>query len=142
MGRSHPESHRRACPCGGGPMNTLQTHDLNLAQIAPSRWQPRQHFDPDTLKELASSIIDQGLINPVLVFLQNHQYELIAGERRTRAVTALTLWQLFPNVHTLRDWCAHLAEVGLTGLGDKEYAALAGEPTAKIRAAIYPADDL
>ncbi|MBN2002066.1 MAG: ParB/RepB/Spo0J family partition protein, partial [Anaerolineae bacterium] len=123
-------------------MNTVHTLDLHLAQIVPSRWQPRQHFDPDALQELARSIIDQGLINPVLVFLQNHHYELIAGERRTRAVAALTLWQLFPNAHNLRDWCARLAAVGLTGLGDAEYAALANEPSARIRAAIYPADDL
>jgi len=119
-----------------------KTIEINVATIAPSRWQPRQHFDAAALLELARSIIDQGLINPILVFRHNRNYELIAGERRTRAVAALTLWQLFPDAHTLRDWCARLAEVGLTGMGDEEHAAIASEPTAVIKATVRQADDL
>ncbi len=122
-------------------MNTIHTLDLHLTQIAPSRWQPRQHFDPDALKELARSITDQGLINPILVFPQNGHFELIAGERRCRAMAAFYLSALIDR-HDLADWCARLAAVGLVGVGAEERAALAGEPAAKVRAAVYPADDL
>jgi len=122
-------------------MNTVHTLDLNLAEIAPSRWQPRQHFDPDALKELARSITDQGLINPVLVFPQDSHYELIAGERRCRALAAFYLSALIDG-RNLDEYCARIAEVGLVGIGSEERAALAGEPAAKIRAAIYPSNDL
>ncbi len=113
------------------------TIEINVATIAPSRWQPRQYFAAGALIELARSITDQGLINPVLVFRNNGNYELIAGERRTRAVTALALWQLFPDAHTLRDWCERLATVGLLGIGAEERAALAAEPGAVIKATLH-----
>jgi len=114
---------------------------INVAQIGPSRWQPRRDFNAGALHELALSIQDQGLINPVLVFGVNGGYELIAGERRTRAVMAAHLSTLFPQ-RTLNDWCGRIAEIGLAGIGAEERAALAGEGLATIRAAIYPPNDL
>ena len=63
-----------------------------ISKINPSRYQPRTHFNPDSLKELAQSIEEQGLIQPLVVActplsLNNgdQEYELIAGERRWRA---------------------------------------------------------
>lgn len=105
------------------------TLKLNIAAIQPSRWQPRRAFDADALRELALSIQDQGLINPILVFQVNGHYELIAGERRTRAVIASYLTALFTQ-HSLLEWCARLATVGLAGMGEEERAALAAEPAA------------
>lgn len=122
----------------------LYERNINLAEIKPSRWQPREHFDPDTLLELAHSIDDQGLINPVLVFEpdgMSKRYELIAGERRVRAVTATALAALFPQ-HTLAEWVGRLAEIGLAGLGQEERTALHNEPGAIIRARIHPGEDL
>lgn len=115
--------------------------DINVAKIIPSRWQPRQLFDSEKLYALACSIRDQDLINPVLVFKHNGNYELIAGERRTRAVTALNLSYTFPE-HKLADWCVRLAEVGLLGIGVEERAALTAEPGAVIKATLHRAEDL
>lgn len=61
-----------------------------LNAIAPSRWQPRSSFDAAMLARLASSIADRGLLVPITVFATADGYELVAGERRVRAVTAVT----------------------------------------------------
>ena len=118
-----------------------------LWNVKPSRWQPREaEFDAAELYELAQSIRDNGLINPVLVFADDDAdgyvvWELIAGERRTRATAALRLAELFPN-HTLEDWCGRLAHVGLHGMGVEEHAALRGDPTAKIAATVHAGRDM
>lgn len=117
------------------------TLKINIAAIQPSRWQPRRAFDAAALYELACSIRDQGLINPVLVFPVDGCHELIAGERRTRAAAALALSALFEQ-HDLSNWCARLANVGLAGMGEEERAALAAEPGATILTKVYPSDDL
>lgn len=56
-----------------------------LAQIKPSPLQPRKDFTPEALQELADSIREQGIVQPLIVRLVNGAYELIAGERRWRA---------------------------------------------------------
>ncbi len=120
---------------------------IPLWNIKPSRWQPRDaQFDAAELYELAQSIRDNGLINPVLVFADDDEdgyvvWELIAGERRTRATAALRLAELFPN-HTLEDWCGRLAHVGLHGMGVDEHTALRGDATAKIAATVHAGRDM
>jgi ParB family chromosome partitioning protein len=60
--------------------------DVPVHRIVPSPFQPRRHFDPERLRELADAIRAQGVIEPLLVrTTQNGSYELIAGERRLRA---------------------------------------------------------
>lgn len=66
---------------------TLQT--LPLTQIHPDPTQSRTDFDPVALKELADSIKENGLINPISVRRVGDHYEIIAGERRYRAVKSL-----------------------------------------------------
>ena len=57
-----------------------------IDQIAPNLYQPRSHFDPDSLQELADSISQNGVIQPLVVVANPEgNYELIAGERRLRA---------------------------------------------------------
>ncbi|EAH5861419.1 ParB/RepB/Spo0J family partition protein, partial [Campylobacter jejuni] len=51
--------------------------------------QPRKNFDQEALDELANSIKEFGLIQPIIVFKKNNKFILIAGERRLRAVKAL-----------------------------------------------------
>ena len=59
---------------------------INISQIQPNPKQPRKNFNDDDLKELATSIKNQGLIQPVVVReLNNNQFEIVAGERRWRA---------------------------------------------------------
>ncbi len=59
---------------------------LPLAQIEPNRDQPRKYFDPDALAELAESIREHGVIQPLIVRpMPGGSYQIVAGERRWRA---------------------------------------------------------
>lgn len=58
---------------------------LRVSQIEPNRSQPRKTFDEDALEELADSIRQYGLIQPIMVQKRDGYYEIIAGERRWRA---------------------------------------------------------
>lgn len=58
---------------------------VKITKIEPNREQPRKVFDEEALKELASSIKQYGLIQPILVQDRKGYYEIIAGERRWRA---------------------------------------------------------
>lgn len=62
-------------------------HDtiLKINEIEPNREQPRKKFDEDSLQELADSIKQFGLIQPIVVQKRKDYYEIIAGERRWRA---------------------------------------------------------
>lgn len=58
---------------------------LKITEIEPNREQPRKNFDEDSLLELADSIKQFGVIQPLLVQKKQDHYEIIAGERRWRA---------------------------------------------------------
>lgn len=63
---------------------------LSLDSISPSPWQPRRHFDTQSLEMLADNIRQYGLLQPVTVRTAgNGLFELIAGERRLRACTLI-----------------------------------------------------
>jgi ParB family chromosome partitioning protein len=62
-----------------------------LDRIQPCPFQPRKDFSPETLRELADSIKEQGIVQPLIVREQNGHLELIAGERRWRAAQLLGL---------------------------------------------------
>ncbi len=59
--------------------------EIELDKIIPNEYQPRKIFNDDKLKELAASIKEQGVIQPVIVHKAGTGYQLIAGERRWRA---------------------------------------------------------
>ena len=59
--------------------------DLPISQIRPNPYQPRKEFDENGLKELANSIKENGVFQPILVRKSLSGYELVAGERRLRA---------------------------------------------------------
>ena len=58
---------------------------VKIAKVEPNRDQPRKNFDEDALQELADSIKQFGLLQPILVQDRKTYYEIIAGERRWRA---------------------------------------------------------
>ncbi len=64
-----------------------ETQILNvpIEDIIPNRFQPRLNFDENSLKELASSIKEHGIIQPLVLRRLNDKYEIIAGERRYKA---------------------------------------------------------
>ena len=62
-----------------------------LNRIRPSALQPRKQFSDESLRELADSIREQGIVQPLIVRVRGDYFELIAGERRWRAAQLLNL---------------------------------------------------
>jgi ParB family chromosome partitioning protein len=71
--------------------------ELPVGNVLPNPYQPRTHVDEDSLLELTASIEASGLLQPVIVRPRNGKYELIAGERRWRAIQRLG-WTKIPAV--------------------------------------------
>ena len=71
--------------------------ELPVSTVVPNPFQPRSHIDETELLELTASIEASGLLQPVIVRPRNGKYELIAGERRWRAVQRLG-WPKIPAV--------------------------------------------
>lgn len=72
--------------------------EIPLDQIIPNVYQPRQEFDKKPLEGLADSIKENGLLQPIVVRQnEDDKYEIIAGERRYRAVKSLQ-WEKIPAI--------------------------------------------
>jgi ParB family chromosome partitioning protein len=68
------------------PEKTQDVQTLPIEFLQRGKYQPRKDMDPDKLRELADSILAQGIIQPIIVRkLHDDKYEIIAGERRWRA---------------------------------------------------------
>jgi ParB family chromosome partitioning protein len=67
---------------------------VQTGQIKPNPFQPREDFDQQSIDELAQSIKEKGIIQPLLVRRKGDNYELIAGERRFRAANSLGLKEI------------------------------------------------
>lgn len=65
--------------------------EIPLSEITPNPYQPRKQFKQESLDELADSIKQYGLLQPILVYKEDNHYVLIAGERRLRASKILGL---------------------------------------------------
>ena len=76
---------------------------LYLDDIIPNRFQPREVFDEKALKELAVSIKEHGVIQPIIVRNVNGKYEIIAGERRYKASALAGLTKIPAIVRDLDD---------------------------------------
>ncbi|MCH8020071.1 ParB/RepB/Spo0J family partition protein [candidate division KSB1 bacterium] len=73
------------------PQQSERLRDVEVSKVRPNPFQPRENFDPTALQELKQSISENGIIQPISVRVANSGYELIAGERRLRAVSELGL---------------------------------------------------
>ncbi|HEU4649355.1 MAG TPA: ParB/RepB/Spo0J family partition protein [Gemmatimonadales bacterium] len=71
--------------------------ELAVGTVRPNPYQPRTHMDEEALSELTASIEASGLLQPIVVRPKSGSYELIAGERRWRAVQRLG-WEKVPAV--------------------------------------------
>lgn len=74
-------------PVPVSPVETLK--EIPVDRITPNPYQPRKHFDAAALDELKTSIVEFGVLVPIIVRTRGDGYELIAGERRWRACAAL-----------------------------------------------------
>ncbi|MBA3604391.1 MAG: ParB/RepB/Spo0J family partition protein [Acidimicrobiia bacterium] len=77
--------------------------DLPIGDVSPNPHQPRVHFDEESLGELAASIVQLGVLQPILVRPAGDRYELIAGERRWRAARRAGLTTIPAVVRTSDD---------------------------------------
>ena len=74
-----------------------QIQDLPLARIHPNRFQPRHAFSSESINELAQTLREEGLLQPIIVREDGEEYEIIAGERRFRAAQSLG-WKKSPAI--------------------------------------------
>lgn len=84
-------------PAQGASSISSELQRIPLARIRPNPFQPRREFDPVQLAELEASIVASGLLQPITVRRKGELFELVAGERRLRAVTNLQ-WKDIPAV--------------------------------------------
>jgi ParB family chromosome partitioning protein len=68
--------------------------EVDIDRIQPNRYQPRQNFDAAKLEELAESMRENGVLQPLLVSPRGDDFELVAGERRLRAARMAGLKQV------------------------------------------------
>ena len=59
--------------------------NLKIIDVEPNKEQPRRNFDEESIEELASSIKEYGVIQPIIVTKKDNYYQIVAGERRWRA---------------------------------------------------------
>ena len=88
-----------------------QIQRINVEDIIPNRFQPRKNFDQDSLQELAESIKQHGMIQPLVLRKLWNKFEIIAGERRYKAENMIGLKQVPSIIMELDD--ATSAEVAL-----------------------------
>lgn len=106
MKKRHPKSEAAtdaapATPPVDVPLPAVQAwsplpesfEQIELGRLVPSKFNPRKAFDPERMKELASSIASKGIVEPLVVrpVAGNGHFEIVAGERRFRAASLLSL---------------------------------------------------
>ena len=79
-------------------------------EIQASPFQPRRHFNEEHITELADSIRERGLVQPLIVRKVNNTFELIAGERRLRAVRSLGMTEVKVVIHEATDLARDVEE--------------------------------
>jgi ParB family chromosome partitioning protein len=96
-----PTSVESAATAGTHPNE--QVLQIQISQIRTNKYQPRIEFNQEKLNELVSSIREKGVVQPVLVRKTDQGYEIIAGERRLRAVKALGIEKIPAIVRNVED---------------------------------------
>ena len=84
-----------ATPAAVEKLPTSSLREIEISRISPNPQQPRRHFNPEKISELASSLKEQGLISPIVVRESNNgRFEIVAGERRWRAAQVAGLTKI------------------------------------------------
>lgn len=83
--------------------NEEAVRELALKEIRPNPYQPRKTFAPEAIEELKDSIIQHGILQPIIVRKSIKGYEIVAGERRFRAAKAAKLMQIPAIIKDLND---------------------------------------
>ena len=90
-----------------GEEKKIETGDsvkyISIHDIAPNENQPRKYFNEEKLNDLANSILEHGVIEPIIIRKKDNGYEIVAGERRWRAAVKAGLSEIPAIVRTLSD---------------------------------------
>ena len=98
-------------PTASQDQQVSDLRQIKISQITPDEEQPRRHFDEAALEELASSIKEHGVLQPIVVLPKGDGYIIVAGERRWRAATKAGLQKVPALVRTLS--AQHKLEISL-----------------------------
>lgn len=85
------------------PQSGAGVQTLRVDQIIQAQYQPRQTFEPEALAELAQSIRDKGVLQPLLLRPRGERFEIVAGERRWRAAQLAGLSEVPVVIRDLSD---------------------------------------
>lgn len=88
-----------------------QLRSIKTSNILPNKEQPRRQFDEEALQELANSVKEHGILQPIVVIPKGEQFEIVAGERRWRAAKMAGLQKVPAIVRTLTN--QHKLEISL-----------------------------
>lgn len=89
------------------PKNDDELRNIDVDLIERGPWQPREHFDEETLQELSESIASQGVVQPIVVREKaGGRFEIVAGERRWRASQKAGLSKIPAVIKTFDDQTA------------------------------------
>lgn len=98
-------------PTASQDQQVSELRQIKLDQITVDPDQPRKHFDQDELDQLAASIKEHGVLQPIIVTPHRGGYQIVAGERRFRAAGVAGLKKIPALVRTLTD--QHKLEISL-----------------------------
>jgi ParB family chromosome partitioning protein len=98
-------------PTAGQDQKVSELRELPLSSIHADSDQPRRHFEKEALDELAESVREHGVLQPIIVTPDNGGYMIVAGERRFRAATIVGLDKIPALVRTMTN--QHKLEVSL-----------------------------
>jgi len=96
-----------------GPAESLSTgiSEIDIDRISPNKYQPREQFDGEALSDLAQSIQQNGIIQPLVLRPQGEDFQIVAGERRWRAAQVAGLKRVPAVIKNISD--DRLLEVAL-----------------------------
>ena len=98
-------------PTAKQDVRVSELRQLKLEEVMPDPDQPRRHFDEHALGELAASLKEHGLLQPIVVTPKDGKFMIVAGERRYRAAKLAKLDRIAAIVRTLTD--QHKLEISL-----------------------------
>lgn len=101
----------RPASTGSEASSAAGTREIEVGRIRPNPHQPRKSFDEAAIAELATSIRERGVLQPILVRVAGDGFEIVAGERRWRAAQVARLHKIPALVRTMDD--AATAEIAL-----------------------------
>lgn len=98
-------------PTAGEDEQISELRQINISEISPDESQPRRNFDEAALAELAASIKEHGILQPLVVVPHKGNFQIVAGERRWRAAKLAGLGKIPALVRTLS--AQHRLEISL-----------------------------